>query len=458
MSDIYKANNRSPDNERVQYQLQQILEKLQLDGSPAGGSLVVFHKGKCIVQASVGLANFNKPWSADTLSLNFSKGKGILATLIHVLVSEKLLQYDSAIADYWPAFSAKGKAQITLREVLSHQADLFAISSIEADHQTLLDWQTMLIEVAAMPITPPDNAAIYDSAYSALVYGWILGGLIEKVTNMSLAAALETYVTQPLGIAGSCYFGVPKDRVGDVATLSKHFEMANKTTSKSSQKSNKPLFKADSVSTLQTYAELPSYQCWQQLAVEQGLVDLDTPLIATLINRLYFDHSAINAKNYRAALIPIDKQPLDYYHKEVLQAIIPAANGVASARALATIYAMLANGGVWQGKTLIDATTFAQLSMPQVHGMDAVMPASMEWRLGYHRLFSVCQMIDDNDVKTLNQQGFGHMGYNGSVAWCDPTRQLSFAFVHNFETTMLTDSRQFALTEALLSLIDAEAS
>jgi hypothetical protein len=48
------------------------------------------------------------------------------------------------------------------------------------------------------------------------------------------------------------------------------------------------------------------------------------------------------------------------------------------------------------------------------------------------------------------------MGYNGSVAWCDPTRQLSFAFIHNFDVTMLNDVRQFALTEAVLGLVDAE--
>ena len=50
------------------------------------------------------------------------------------------------------------------------------------------------------------------------------------------------------------------------------------------------------------------------------------------------------------------------------------------------------------------------------------------------------------------------MGYNGSVAWCDPERQLSFAFIHNFDTTMLNDVRQFALTEAVLNLVDSELS
>ena len=66
------------------------------------------------------------------------------------------------------------------------------------------------------------------------------------------------------------------------------------------------------------------------------------------ISRLYFDTSHLNLKNYKSALIPAGKQPIDYYQRQTLQAVIPAANGVASAQALATIYAMLANGGVWQ--------------------------------------------------------------------------------------------------------------
>ena len=151
--------------------------------------------------------------------------------------------------------------------------------------------------------------------------------------------------------------------------------------------------------------------------------------------------------------MPASKQPIDYYNEQALQAVIPAANGVASAKALATIYAMLASGGVWQDKTLIDKATFAELSKVQATGMDAVMPANMEWRLGYHKLFSVCSP-QSNDLSKTTEQGFGHMGYNGSVAWCEPSRKLSFAFVHNFESTMLNDIRQFALTEAVISMID----
>ena len=487
-----EKNNYKNDNESIetiasidsdlQQRLQQLLTDLQLDDAPAGGALVVYQAGQCIAKASTGMARADLPWSSDTLSLNFSTGKGVLATLVHVLVSQQLLNYDRPIADYWPAFAVQGKEQITLRSVMSHQANLFSIQSIDVDNETVLDWNMMLEKVAAMPITAPEQSELYDSAYSALVYGWVLGGVIEAVTDMPLADALRHYLTEPLGVADSCYFGVPENKVKDVAHLVKYFQTAEQvveqednlgTNQESSQQGvqeqsqtrprrSKPVLRADSANTLHIYTSLPSYVCWQKEALtnqtstngstnESTTVDELPSLDTAKINRLYFNNSQLNLKNYKSALMLANKQPIDYYDKRTLQAAIPAANGVASAQALATIYAMLANGGVWQGQTLINEATFKQLSTPQVTGMDAVMPAKMNWRLGYHRRFSLCDSEASND----RAQGFGHMGYNGSVAWCDPTRQLSLAFIHNFDVTMLNDIRQFALTEAVLDLVDA---
>ena len=474
------ANVGTYTDNHIQRRLQQLLTDLQLDDAPAGGALVVYQAGKCIAQASVGLARADLSWNTDTLSLNFSTGKGILATLVHVLVSQKKLDYDLPIAHYWSAFGVQNKEKITLRSVMSHQADLFSIQSIDLDNETVLDWNMMLEKIAAMPVTAPEQAELYDSAYSALVYGWVLGGVIEAVTAMPLAQALRHYLTEPLGIANSCYFGVPENQVDKVARLVKNFESVEEVSENAQESSqpqprsrrHKPVLKPDSVDTLQTYSDLPSYACWQQQAANQYAIQSVTadseeqigkvlPTLDTAqINLLYFDNSQLNLKNYKAALLLASKEPIDYYHPQTLQATIPAANGVASAHALATIYAMLANGGMWQGKTLIDEATFKQLSTPQVTGMDAVMPAHMDWRLGYHRRFSICNSdnfeVNTHDTKFHAPQSFGHMGYNGSVAWCDPEQQLSFAFVHNFDVTMLNDIRQFALTEAVLDLINTE--
>ncbi|WP_201507990.1 serine hydrolase domain-containing protein [Psychrobacter proteolyticus] len=473
-------NSNTPINADFQNKLQQLLTDLQLDDAPAGGAVAVYQAGQCIAQASTGMARPDMPWQPDTLAINFSTGKGVLATLVHVLVSQQLLDYDKPIAHYWPEFAAKGKDQITLRQAMSHQADLFSIQSIDVDSETVLDWDTMLHHIAAMPIISPEDVTKYDSAYSALVYGWVLGGVVEAVTHLSLAEALRQYLTEPLGIADSCYFGVPDSKVDQVAKLAKDFEETEATSSQLKSRRQKPTLKVDSQETLRTCASLPSYHYWQQkmlsdkcAAETQSSLDnsLDNSLGDSLnssdtdsvqpvlntarINSLYFNTSQLNLKNYKAALIPAGKHALNYHNRQTLQAVIPAANGVASAKALATIYAMLANGGVWQGKTLIDSATFKQLSTPQVEGLDAVMPAAMNWRLGYHRLFSLYANNDDTDKRMSPAlSGFGHMGYNGSVAWCDPGRQLSFAFIHNFDTTMLNDVRQFALTEAVLSWVE----
>ncbi len=465
-------NSNTPINADFQNKLQQLLTDLQLDDAPAGGAVAVYQAGQCIAQVSTGMARPDMPWQPDTLAINFSTGKGVLATLVHVLVSQQLLEYDKPIAHYWPEFAANGKDQITLRQVMSHQADLFSIQSIDVDSETVLDWSTMLRHIAAMPITSPEDATKYDSAYSALVYGWVLGGVVEMVTNLSFAAALRQYLTEPLGIADSCYFGVPDSKVDQVAKLAKNFEETEETSSQLKSRRQKPTLKVDSQETLRTYASLPSYHSWQQKmlsdkraaetesSLDEKLASSDNdsvqPTLNTArINSLYFNTSQLNLKNYKAALIPAGKHALDYHDRQTLQAVIPAANAVASAKALATIYAMLANGGLWQGKTLIDSATFEQLSTPQVEGLDAVMPAAMKWRLGYHRLFSLYANNDDTDKRMSSDlSGFGHMGYNGSVAWCDPERQLSFAFIHSFDTTMLNDVRQFALTEAVLSWVE----
>lgn len=462
--------NQKPSQSRakqtdIQQRLQTLLTDLQLDDAPAGGAVVVYQAGQCVAQASVGMARRDVAWQPDTLAINFSTGKGILATLVHVLVSQRLLAYDVPIAQYWPAFAANDKGDITLRQVMSHQANLFSINSVEADSDAVLNWYHMIEKVALMPITKPDAADTYTSAYSALIYGWVLGGLVEVVTKMPLAQALSHYLTSPLGIADSCYFGVPDHKIDQVAKLAKTFDDTDNSDSQPSHKKRqKPTLTPDSQNTLRTYQGLPSFDCWQhhhlaanktaglsQDEAQKGSLDSGARLDTARINHLYFQTHHLNLKNYKAALIPAGKQPIDYYKDETLQAVIPAANGVASAQALAVIYGMLANGGTWQGQTLIDAETFAQLSLPHVTGLDAVMPAAMNWRLGYHRMFHICQHrtpLKGHD----SGQGFGHMGYNGSVAWCDPAQQLAFAFIHNFDVTMLNDVRQFALTEAVLDM------
>jgi CubicO group peptidase (beta-lactamase class C family) len=48
----------------------------------------------------------------------------VVAAAIHLLAERGRIDYDMPVANYWPAFGANGKAQISVRLVLSHTAGI----------------------------------------------------------------------------------------------------------------------------------------------------------------------------------------------------------------------------------------------------------------------------------------------------------------------------------------------
>lgn len=409
-----------------------VLQALQFDDAPAGGCVIVKQDGQTLVNESVGLARLDEAdgrWHEGRLSVNFSIGKGVMATLIAVLVSKGLMDYDTPISHYWHEFAVNDKKDITPRQILTHSAGLFDVASLTDDVGVLTDWQMMVDKVAQMsPSTPKSqDDHHYQSAYSALVSGWILGALVERVCGIRLQEALDEHLARPLGVAGELFWGLPLDKLTKVAKPLRYF--GDEAPSK-----RKPTLRPDSPNTLETLARLPIAHLWSDKA---------QPLTSANINRLYFDTSKMNLLNYKNALMPNGRDGLMYHTDTVLQSIIPAANGVSSTRALSAIYEMHACGGVYQGKTLISPNVLSDLRQVRVDGLDAVMPANMRWRTGFHRLFSLQHAPN----------AYGHMGYNGSVAFCNPDTKMSFVFIHNFDTTMLNDIRQFALMEMAMALI-----
>lgn len=404
--------------------LKQILPNLAFDGDKAGGACVIFKDGQCVLEYAFGQANANDDWSSRTLSVNFSIGKGVLATLVAVLVSAGILDYDKPIAHYWTDFGTNGKEQISLLDVLAHRANLFNICTVTDNFDDIKDWQTMLDKVAKMPQTLPKDQDKhgYVSAYSALVSGWIVGGVIEKAVGKPLQSVLDEYLAKPLGLVGQLYYGVPSQLYQSLA-LPENLWL-------DPYAKKKPTLKPDSQEVLDFYHHLPIAHLWGD--------DLTTQSI----NRHYFDSSQLNLTNYKNALLIDGKTPINYHAPDVVSVPIPAANGVSSAYALAVIYAMHAGGGVWQEQVLINQTTLGRMRQIQSQGLDAVMPAKMDWRAGFHRLFTVQN----------SPNAYGHMGYNGSVAFTDPDRGLSVAFIHNFDTTMLNDVRQFVVSELALMI------
>ena len=369
-----------------------------------GAALAVYFQGQKVVDIYTGKKSLTESWSKDTLSVCYSTGKGVLATLAHILVSEGFLEYDLPIAHYWPKFAQNHKQTITLRHILSHQSGLYDIRNLIDDAREMLDWSHML-EVFEQ--ATPRFAVNQANAYQALTFGWLVGGVLEKATGQSLAELMQIYLVEPLQLEGA-YFGVPRSELPRVARLipkSKKVEDHQQITQPKATKTHQPSL-ADKLVT------------W----------------------------TGQNPQDFQDAMIPKGMKNFSFFSDEGLQAVIPAANGVFTANSLSKMYAMLANGGRWNDKILIKPEVFQQLSQIQSHARDKVMPIPMNWRLGYHRVLTMGKRA---------KNGFGHIGYNGSGAWCDPDRNLSFAYTHNFKIGSITgDYRLWGLTQETLRCAD----
>jgi len=136
----------------------------------------------------------------------------------------------------------------------------------------------------------------------------------------------------------------------------------------------------------------------------------------------------------------------DWNAEETVQAKIPAANGQFTARSLARMYAMIANGGEVDGVRLLSEERVREMCEVQSRARDRVLIMPMHWRMGYHRAFA---------MGTSAPFAFGHYGYGGSGAFCDPSRNLAAALTVNSGIgTPTGDSRMPRIARAAIKAVD----
>jgi CubicO group peptidase (beta-lactamase class C family) len=204
-------------------------------------------------------------------------------------------------------------------------------------------------------------------AYHALTYGWLMSGLARAVTGMGMRALIREEVAEPLGTDGMHLGRPPVEAPTRVAEII--------------MPQNLPGNPALNYAACKVAAELSGG-----------------------FRSMYF-------KGVVAAVqgeIPL------------LDAEIPAANGVVTARALARMYGAIANGGDIDGTRFLSRGIVAGLTGRPSRQRDRNIMVPLSFHLGYHSVPSPKVM-----------PGFGHAGLGGSVGWTDPSTGMAFAYVHN---------------------------
>ena len=120
------------------------------DGRDVGAGVALHVGGRKVVDIWGGAfeVGSDRPYDRDTLQLVFSTTKGATAICVGILADRGLIDYDAKVATYWPEFAAAGKADITVAELMSHQAGLPTVDATLSLEQCL-EWQPIVEALAA---------------------------------------------------------------------------------------------------------------------------------------------------------------------------------------------------------------------------------------------------------------------------------------------------------------------
>jgi len=351
-----------------------------------GGALCVYLDGEPVVDVWTGWSDRRgrTHWTADTGAMVFSATKGMASTIIHRLVDRGLIDYDAPVAEYWPEFGANGKAKITVREVMRHRAGLSHLNG--ASKADLMDHHKMEERLAAAPV----NRVLYGKgAYHALTYGWLMSGLARAVTGKGMRELIRRELAEPLNTDG-LHLGRPP-------------------------------------------ADAPTKT--SQIIIPQGT--LRNSVVGAVVSRL----AALERSSGLGALYFPEMVSVVQGDTPFLDGEIPAANGTATARGLAKMYAPLACGGQIEGKRFLSPELTAGLVGKPSLSPDRNILFPLAFHLGYHSIPLGGLM-----------PGFGHAGLGGSIGWADPEAGMSIGFVHNRLLTpfLLTDQAGFVATAAFV--------
>ena len=303
--------------------------------------------------------------TGDDLQGVFSSTKGASAICVALLIQRGVLSLDAPVARYWPEFAAGGKADVTVRVALSHQAGLIGVEP-QLPLAEMLDHPAVAARLAAtVPHWRPGKA----HGYHALTIGTLMDELTRRTAGLPIADFFRAEIGDPRGI--DVWIRTPAEAEGRV----------------------KP------VQPLQ-----PTLEQAEELKQRGGWVP---------------DSLAGMAFNAAARPREASNEPLPNLpgFRRSGQA---AAAAVCSARGLARLYATCVSE-VDGMPRLLTPPTVAEVTQIQTVGEDLVLRCPTRYGI-------VFQKADDR-LPFGSHQAFGHDGAGGSVGVADPWYGLAYSWI-----------------------------
>jgi CubicO group peptidase (beta-lactamase class C family) len=355
-----------------------------------GGACGVYRDGEPVVDLWGGVRDreTHEPWQRETMVIVYSATKGFAAMTLALAHSRGWLDYDAPVAGYWPEFAEKGKARITVRQLLAHQAGLYALDT-PLDRALVGDPDRLAVVLARQqPAWEPGTR----QGYHAITLGFYESELLRRVDprHRTLGRFFHDEIAAPLG--------------------------------------------------LELYIRLPPQMPDTRLArmVSPSWLDIvhGFPLRLALDS---FNRRSRIVRALRGSELAIDAARVYARDLEV-----PSGGAVGTARAIARAYGVFAAGGRELGLRQETLDLLAAPAVPPRCGFyDEVMKApDVRYSLGF--------MKPSAGFPFGSARAFGFPGAGGAFGYADPAAGLGYGYVTNRMGTSLSgDPRDVALRAAL---------
>jgi CubicO group peptidase (beta-lactamase class C family) len=361
-----------------------------------GAACAVFRDGDLVVDLWGGHRDAvrTKRWERDTLVTVFSTTKGMASLAMAVAHSRGLFDLDERVAAYWPEFAQHGKDDITVRQLLAHQAGL-AVIDTPIDLATLGDPDALGRVLAAQaPRWRPGEF----HGYHGQSLGWYESQLLRRIDpqQRTVGRYFADEVARPLDI--EFYIGLPDEVSSD---------------------------------------RLATFLGGSPASAVLHLHEMPVRLVLGLLNP-----RSLTGRVFRNPKVLA--RASDINRRELLRIELPSVNGTGQARAIAKAYGTFATGGHELG---IDQRTIDALeapARPPTRGShDRVLRVDTAFSFGFMKPFPILPLGSST-------RAYGHTGTGGSLGFADPDRGLGYAYVMNRAGYAVpTDPRELALRRAL---------
>ena len=144
-----------------------------------GGACSVYCRGEKVVDLWGGVRDkaSGAPWQEDTMVIVYSATKGLAAMTLALAHSRGWLDYEAPVARYWPEFAQRGKEAITVRQLLAHQAGLYALD-VPLERELLADFDRFAAVLARQkPAWLPGER----QAYHAVTLGFYENEILRRI-------------------------------------------------------------------------------------------------------------------------------------------------------------------------------------------------------------------------------------------------------------------------------------